>query len=145
MAANSASSVHFRVVRRTSVSGSRFWFRSQSITTVEPDIWGDVVVARSRETSRTPPGYIRQSYRDGYDSDDNDSLGTVTHHMLIPDPEHPRGQRALRQRHAIMLSVHLACKIVDILATPDMIGWVATILQDFLFHVMSKTGWHLEF
>ena len=144
--ASSVSSVGFQVVRRTPVSLTNLLFSSQDITSGEPDIWGTVVAARSRETPRTPPGYIRQSYRDGYDSDDNDSRAApVTRHMLIPDPEHPRGQRALRQRHAITLSVHLACKIVDILATPDMIGWVATILQDFLFHVMSKTGWHLEF
>ena len=87
--ASSVSSVGFQVVRRTPVSLTNLLFSSHDITSGEPDIWGTVVAARSRETPRTPPGYIRQSYRDGYDSDDNDSLGTVTHHMLIPDPEHP--------------------------------------------------------
>ena len=127
--------------------GSRMEGRLQQLlrvqTDVQTDMWGNLVPQRSHDSPRTPPGFRRESYTDGVDSDGDDLEHTMTRDILVPDPHHPRGQRALRQEHAGMLGFDLAQRISHHLGTTDGMWKLADILQGVLYEVMRKRGWFL--
>jgi hypothetical protein len=122
---------------------SRMEGQLQQLLRFETDVWGNVVPQRSHDSPRTPPGFIRESYTDGMDSDGDDLANPTTRDILVPDPNHPRGQRALRQEHAGILAFDLAQRISCHLGTSDGKWKLADILQGFLYEVMCKRGWFL--
>ena len=110
---------------------------------LETDIWGTLVPQRSHDSPRTPPGFIRESYTDGVDSDGDDLAIPTARDILVPDPHHPRGQRALRQEHAGLLGFDLARRISHHLGTTEGMWQLANIFQGVLYEVMLKRGWFL--